>query len=234
MPNFKDILTLCRVSNLPTVWTNVLAAIVLSGAEVRLFDLLMLGLALSCFYSAGMCLNDLADAEIDRIEKPQRPIPAGRISKSAALGLVVALLGLPLALLALLYPQALVAGLLLTGLIILYDLKHKSSAFSVYVMASCRLLVFLLTGLAVAGSLASMVVVAGILQFAYIVLLSIVARHENMREKPFAYPVIPRMLAGISLLDGLMMAVIVHPLWLLAGICGAALTHLGQRYVRGD
>lgn len=234
MLKLKDILALCRISNLPTVWTNVLAAIVLNGGALLLTDLLLLALILSSFYSAGMCLNDLADAELDRIGKPQRPIPAGRISKPAALGLVVILLTLPLLLLYLFYPQALPAGLLLTGFIILYDLKHKQNAFSVCVMASCRLLVFLLTGLAVAGSLATMVVVAGILQFVYIVLLSLVARHENRREQPFAYPVIPWMLAGISLLDGLMMAVAVRPLWLLAGIGAAALTRFGQSYFRGD
>ena len=234
MLRLNDILALCRVSNLPTVWTNVLAAIVLSGGVVLLADLLLLGLLLSCFYSAGMCLNDLADAELDRSEKPHRPIPAGRVSKSAALWLVVFLLALPLLLLYLFYPQALLAGLLLTGFIVLYDLKHKQNAFSVYIMASCRLLVFLLVGLAVSGTLATLVIIAGGLQFAYIVLLSMVARHENSRAKPFSYPVIPWMLAGISLLDGLMMAVAAHPLWLLAGIGGAALTHLGQRYFRGD
>ena len=42
------------------------------------------------------------------------------------------------------------------------------------------------------------------------------------------------MLAGISLLDGLMMALLYAAPWLLAGIAGALLTWAGQRYVRGD
>jgi 4-hydroxybenzoate polyprenyltransferase len=101
-------------------------------------------------------------------------------------------------------------------------------------MAGCRLLVFLLTGLAVSGALAKMVVAAGVLQFVYVVLLSMVARHENQRAQPFRVPVIPLMIAGISLLDGLIMAVGVHPLWLFAGIAGAVLTLQGQKYFRGD
>ena len=65
----QDILALCRISNLPTVWTNVLAAIVLSSAALSLADFLLLCLVLSCFYSAGMCLNDLVDSEEDRGDK---------------------------------------------------------------------------------------------------------------------------------------------------------------------
>ena len=57
-----------RVSNLPTVWSNVLAAVALAGAggafvsPGALFGLLT---ALSLFYVAGMVLNDAFDAEIE-------------------------------------------------------------------------------------------------------------------------------------------------------------------------
>ena len=47
-------LRLGRVSNLPTVWTNVLAGVVLSGAPLSLGITLVLMLALSLFYVAGM------------------------------------------------------------------------------------------------------------------------------------------------------------------------------------
>lgn len=42
------------------------------------------------------------------------------------------------------------------------------------------------------------------------------------------------MLAGISLLDGMILAVLVEAVWLLAGLGGAALMQGGQKYVRGD
>ncbi len=42
------------------------------------------------------------------------------------------------------------------------------------------------------------------------------------------------MLAAISLLDGLVMALAVAPPWLLAGVAGAATTRLLQTQVRGD
>jgi len=42
------------------------------------------------------------------------------------------------------------------------------------------------------------------------------------------------MIAAISLLDGVAMAVLVSPVWLVAGVIGGLLTIAGQRYVRGD
>jgi len=42
------------------------------------------------------------------------------------------------------------------------------------------------------------------------------------------------MIACISLLDGIVMAVLVSPAWLVAGISGAVLTQFGQKYIRGD
>ena len=42
------------------------------------------------------------------------------------------------------------------------------------------------------------------------------------------------VLAGISLLDGLLLAGLAGWPWLGCGVAGAALTWLAQRYVRGD
>jgi hypothetical protein len=42
------------------------------------------------------------------------------------------------------------------------------------------------------------------------------------------------MIAGMSVVDGLVLTLAVSPLWLLAGIAAATLTHFGQRFVRGD
>ena len=41
-------------------------------------------LASSLMYLAGMILNDLYDVEVDRVERPQRPLPSGAISLSTA------------------------------------------------------------------------------------------------------------------------------------------------------
>ena len=79
-----------------------------------------------------------------------------------------------------------------------------------------------------------MVIVAGGIQFACVVGISIVARYENSKQAPFLIPVIPLMLTEICLLDGIILAVLVQSLWLVVGIGGALLMLAGQKYVRGD
>ena len=231
----KAYLDLCRVSNLPTVWTNVLAAVVLSGAGVSWPNVVLLSLSVSLFYSGGMCLNDICDAGIDRVKRPSRPIPSGRVSLRNAWLFMIFLFAIGLSLLATVsHPRAIIAGIVLVLLIIAYDTLHKAHYLSVFLMAACRLMIFIVSALVVNGSVVYYVGLAGCLQFGYVLLISVVARHENRRSNPYPLTLVPLMLAGISVLDGVVLAVVVTPVWLLAGICGATLTLVGQRFVRGD
>ena len=231
----KTYLDLCRVSNLPTVWTNVLAAVVLSGAGVSWPLVVLLSLSVSLFYSGGMCLNDICDAGIDRVKRPSRPIPSGRVSLRNAWLFTILLFTIGLSLLPTVSnPRAIIAGMVLLLLIIAYDTLHKALYLSIFLMAACRLMVFIVSALAVTGTVVYYVGLAGCLQFGYVLLISVVARHENRRDNPYPVPLVPLMLAGISVMDGVVMAVVVTPVWLLAGICGAALTLAGQKFVRGD
>jgi len=231
----KAYLDLCRVSNLPTVWTNVVAACVLATGRFSAGPVLLVAVSLSCFYLAGMVLNDLWDRELDRASRPLRPIPSGRIGVANAGFLTLLLFAFGFIVLAAApYQSGAFAATLLLAAIVAYDRHHKQNPYSVLLMASCRFLVFAVAALAVSGRLPAAVVLGGSLQFGYIVLLSLTARYENRRWQAFPFPVIPVMLAGISLLDGLVLGVLVDPLWLLAGIGGFVMTLAGQRYVRGD
>jgi 4-hydroxybenzoate polyprenyltransferase len=231
----KPYLDLCRVSNLATVWTNVLAAVVLSGAEFRWQPFLVLLFSLSFLYSGGMCLNDIIDAPVDRKNKPFRPIPSGRISLRRASVFTALLFTAGTALLIFTpYPRAVGYGIQLLLLIVAYDKYHKAHPFSVFLMAGCRLMVFVISAIALTGSVAFYAAFAGSLQFLYVLVITVVARHEDTQGEPFAFPVIPTMIAGISLIDGAVMALFSSPIWLSAGIGGALLTHVGQRFVRGD
>ncbi|ERO63418.1 hypothetical protein P308_29350 [Pseudomonas piscis] len=80
-------LTLGRVSNLPTVWTNAAAAALLASSATTLdppsplvWTLLLV--ALSALYLAGMLLNDLLDADWDRRHQNPRPIVLGLVSST--------------------------------------------------------------------------------------------------------------------------------------------------------
>mgnify|MGYP002525814088 FL=1 len=96
----KALLLLGRVSNLPTVWSNCLAAWLLAGgalvesADVQRFAWLIAGATL--LFLAGMFLNDAFDVQFDREHRPGRPIPSGAISVKAVwvLGIGQLLLGL--------------------------------------------------------------------------------------------------------------------------------------------
>lgn len=230
----KPWLDLCRVSNLPTVWTNVLCAIVLSGS-LAWPNFLRLVLSLSLFYAGGMCLNDICDVTNDRQQRPTRPLPSGKISITQASLFTVTLFAAGFAPLFFMpHPRAGWWGLALLVVILVYDRCHKAHPWSVLLMAACRLLIFVIAAIAVTDSLTRPVAIAAALQFAYVLIISLTARWENRRGTPFPLPVIPWLIAGIALLDGIAMAMFVAPLWLLAGIGGMMLTRLGQRYVRGD
>ena len=132
------------------------------------------------------------------------------------------------------YPVAVGPAIALLVLIVLYDWLHKRHSASVLLMAACRFMVYPVTAVAVAGSVPGWVWIAAAAQLAYTVAVTAVARAENAREARFSFPVIPRMIAAMSLLDGMVLAWVAHPGWLLVGAVAAALTLAGQRFVRGD
>jgi 4-hydroxybenzoate polyprenyltransferase len=92
MPDQNDVpplwlswLRLLRIPNVFTAFADVAMgyAVVMQGNVVAL-PLVLLCLASGCLYSAGMVLNDVFDIEQDRRERPNRPLPSGRISLAVA------------------------------------------------------------------------------------------------------------------------------------------------------
>ncbi len=79
---WRTALKLDAVSNLPTVWSNVIAGCALAGGA-PLYVVVTVAVATSAMYIAGMFLNDAFDRNIDARERPERPIPAGEVSVDA-------------------------------------------------------------------------------------------------------------------------------------------------------
>jgi 4-hydroxybenzoate polyprenyltransferase len=104
-----------------------------------------LALASVLMYWSGMALNDWADREADAVERPDRPIPSGRVPPGAALGLAAALTGAGLVTAAVAGGRRglTVAGLL-AGAVWAYDLGLKRTAAGPASMAACRVLDVLL------------------------------------------------------------------------------------------
>jgi len=172
-------LQIARISNTPTVVSNAIAGAVLVSTSPDGGTVALVAIAMALFYTAGMVLNDIADAEIDRRQRPERPIPSGAISPRAAQTAFAALIGAGVAILAVLDWRALVAGLVLVALIIAYDFWHKGNALSPVLMAACRAMVYVVAALAIAGALNDEVWGAAALLLVYVVGLTQVAKAEG-------------------------------------------------------
>jgi hypothetical protein len=179
-------LELGRVSNLPTVWSNVLAGAIVSGGGLG-GPTLAVALAGSLFYTGGMFLNDAFDAEIDARERPERPIPSGRISRASVTVTGFGLLFAGLAVLALLTlagqspsgTRMLFAGLFTACAVIVYDLWHKGRPLSPVIMGLCRAGLYAMAGLSVSPTLPAPTVETAVAVLAYVVGLTHIARFET-------------------------------------------------------
>ena len=106
---------------------------------------LLLPLSSAAFYWSGMALNDWADRELDRVERPERPIPSGRISPNAALGVAGGLTAAGLGLAAAGGGRdALRVAVPLAAMVWAYDTILKPTVLGPVAMAGCRALDVLL------------------------------------------------------------------------------------------
>ena len=94
----KGYLQLMRPANIITAWADILlgyaAASALTGG-INNLDIVTLGaliLATTGLYGGGVVFNDVCDAALDTVERPERPIPTGRVSLKGAIALGTALL----------------------------------------------------------------------------------------------------------------------------------------------
>ena len=210
-----------RVSNLPTVWSNTLvglavgvsgnAASTASGLQMpSALTILFALVAMSLFYVGGMFLNDAFDAEIDAIERPERPIPSGIVSKRSVFVAGFSLLAAGVAVVAVvkllitggaLLP-ALVASLLLGFCIVLYNVWHKANPISPLIMGMCRVLVYLTTALLVASSMNLFMLLACLALLAYLIGLTAIAKQENLNQVSNFWPMLLLFLPILVWLSG--------------------------------
>lgn len=100
---------------------------------------LLLPVASACLYLGGMALNDYADRHVDAIERPERPIPSGRVTPRAALAIGGALTAGGVAAAGLAGGRrALGVALPLAACVWTYDLVAKDRPAGPFVMAACR------------------------------------------------------------------------------------------------
>lgn len=146
MTTLRAWLELTRGANLPTVWSNVLIGFLVAvafgatmdGSTAPALGALLLGASL--LYTGGMFLNDACDVEWDRVHRPERPIPSGRLSlRSVRIAAALALAaGTALLVRVSSSGLALVALGILLAAILAYSRWHKGSALAPALMGLCR------------------------------------------------------------------------------------------------
>ncbi|HEX9621374.1 MAG TPA: UbiA family prenyltransferase [Polyangiaceae bacterium] len=191
-------LRLGRVSNLPTVWSNVLAALALSGESPGAASVLGLLLAMSLFYSAGMYLNDAFDRHIDARERPERPIPSGKVGAATVFtaGFSMLMLGALLTLVAAWNEagatahRAGLSAVALGACIVFYDVYHKQNPLSPLVMGLCRVLVYVTVALAASSELARPVWLGAAALLCHLIGLSYAAKQETLARLKSLWPLV--------------------------------------------
>lgn len=125
-------LQLMRVPNLFTVPGDPLAGACIAiacGAGVQPAAVFFVVLSSMLLYIAGLLSNDYFDLEVDRRERPSRPLPSGAISPAAALAASVMLGVIGVAAAFLGGRQAGWVALILFGAIAFYNVAGKRIAF---------------------------------------------------------------------------------------------------------
>ena len=89
-----------RPANIVTSVADVLAGIAISGYFLgtgqEFLPVFLLCLSTIGLYGGGIVFNDVFDAELDKIERPERAIPSGAVSIGEATALGIILLGMGL------------------------------------------------------------------------------------------------------------------------------------------
>jgi 4-hydroxybenzoate polyprenyltransferase len=99
----------------------------------------VLAAASVCLYWAGMAANDWADRDTDARDRPERPIPSGRVAPRTALGVAVGLTATGVALAAAAGGvRALSVAAPLAGAVWAYDLRFAGTLVGPAAMAVCR------------------------------------------------------------------------------------------------
>jgi 4-hydroxybenzoate polyprenyltransferase len=224
------LLKLGRVSNLPTVWSNVLAGTVIAGGAAPDARTGLVVLAMTLFYLGGMYLNDYFDRAIDGRERPERPIPAQEISPGAVVAIGFGLLAGGIVLMAPLGVAAAASALVLAAAVVAYDLFHKGYAFSPLVMGLCRALVYVGAAAAAVGEISTTLLLAALALLAFVAGISYAAWQERLDRPrnlwPLALLAPPLLLASPALVHGIVEAALYLA---LALSIACALYLLGKR-----
>jgi len=209
--NLAIALKLGRISNLPTVWTNVLVGALLAGGTLADARLPLMLVSMSLFYVGGMFLNDAFDREFDAKVRPDRPIPSGQVSAAQVFGYGFGMMFAGLALIVQVgygfsdgtgwRPVA--AGIALGLAIVAYDRWHKNNPLSPLIMGLCRVFVYLSAAFAFSTSPPPTVYIAAGVLLCHLIGLTFAAKKEHLGRLDSVWPL---GFLAVAMVYGLMLA----------------------------
>jgi len=174
----SNYLQLMRAPAVFTALSNIFAAhLIMTQGEIIWTGLLLLLGSTAALYSGGMTLNDWFDYDVDLQERPDRPLPSGRISRHHALlfGGLLLVCGVGLAALAGNRSFYLAIGIVL--LILVYNGVLKRTVAGSLVMGACRYVNWLLGFSLLPLTTQSLLIPVPI--FLYIMALTLLSREEE-------------------------------------------------------
>ncbi|MBF0432464.1 MAG: UbiA family prenyltransferase [Fibrobacteria bacterium] len=188
----KSWLTLFRVPIIFSAMSNVYAGYFIGGGTGISFRMAAGMMVSALIVMAGMGLNDVADHRKDGLERPERPIPSGAISKTTAARVCIAMLIGAILWTGYIHLPAIIPVILLCYFIYLYNFVLKQGPYGPLAMAACRVsnfifgLVLGLKGISFLHLLDVKILFLLLSLGAYIVLTTYLAKKEtkgNSRER---------------------------------------------------
>lgn len=179
------LLRLMRPANIITAISDILAGIAISGyfgGAYSLYPILLLVIATTGLYGGGVVFNDVFDAELDSIERPERPIPSGIVTKNEAAMLGAVLLFAAVVAAAFVHPGFFTAPVLLAVVTaasaLIYDRWGKHHALlGPLNMGLCRG-VNLLLGISIVPAAVLQLWYLGFVPIIYIAAITMISRGE--------------------------------------------------------
>jgi 4-hydroxybenzoate polyprenyltransferase len=204
MSRLRPYVELLRPANVATSWADVLAGYGVAGLG-NPAALPWLLVSTACLYAGGIVLNDVFDRDLDRVERPERPIPSGRVSVHAAAWLGTSLLVVGILSASLANATAgLMAGAVATAVLVYDAWGKRQGLLGPINMGLCRGLNLLLGVTAVPAALAGAWPLA-LLPITYIAAVTALSRgevHGGRREVAvFALISLSLVLIALALLS---------------------------------
>lgn len=207
-------LVLIRPANVLTAISDVIAGFAIAGVmgsftgSYHLPDILLLILSTIGLYGGGIVFNDIFDLELDRVERPERILPSGRLSLRNAVSFGILLLSIGIITASLVSFSSMMTAVLITLFALLYDKFGKHHAILGPInMGACRGLNLLLGMSVVPLSASGNLVYLIFMPVVFIAAVTLTSRGEvsgNNRNSVFFALCLDLLIASVIITLGIM------------------------------